>query len=189
MNTDWLSWAWKVLVARGAAALVIGLLVLVWPGETVVAFVIVWGVWALIDGIGSIVQGFGSDPSGPRWAHLLMGAASLVVAVFAIFSPVVTATTLTWILGIWLVARGLLEFVGALVGRAGRSRTLMVAGGVVDVVLGVLFIANPGKSAVGIAAILGLVTMLWGAVFLVVGLVVRSQQREHAPPGTEPATA
>jgi uncharacterized membrane protein HdeD (DUF308 family) len=189
MNDDWLSLAWKVLVARGVAGLVMGLVILVWPGETILAFVVIWGIWALVDGIGSVVQGLGSDPSGPRWLHLLMGVASLVVAVFAIFSPSVTATTLTWILGIWLVVRGLSEFAGALLGRAGQSRGLLVASGVVDVVLGGLFVANPGKSAVGLAVLFGVVSMLWGAAFLVIGLVVRAQQRQLADTGTGTALA
>ena len=181
MRDDWLSLAWKVLVARGVVGIVFGVVALVWPGETAVAFVVLWGIWALVDGIGSVAEGFSSDPPGPRWIHLLMGAASLVVAFFAIFSPSMTATTLTWILGIWLIVRGLSEFASALLGRSGGSRGMLVALGVVDLVLGVLFAANPGRAAVGITAILGLVAILWGVVFLIVGLFVRAQQRDPEP--------
>jgi uncharacterized membrane protein HdeD (DUF308 family) len=184
MRDDWLSLAWKVLVARGVVGIVFGVVALAWPGETAVAFVVLWGIWALVDGIGSIAEGFSSDPTGPRWIHLLMGAASIVVAFFAIFSPSMTATTLTWILGIWLIVRGLSEFASALLGRASASRGMLVAIGVVDLVLGVLFVANPGRAAVGITAVFGLIAMLWGVVFLIIGLVVRAQQRdvEHAAP-------
>jgi uncharacterized membrane protein HdeD (DUF308 family) len=178
MRDDWLSLAWKVLVARGVVGIVFGVVALVWPGETAVAFVVLWGIWALVDGIGSIAEGFSSDPPGPRWIHLLMGAASVIVAFFAIFSPSMTATTLTWILGIWLIVRGLSEFASAFLGRAGGSRGMLVVIGVVDLVLGVLFVANPGRAAVGIAVVFGLVAMLWGVVFLIAGLVVRAQQRE-----------
>jgi len=65
MNDESLSLAWKVLVARGVVGLVFGVIALAWPGETVVAFVILWGVWALVDGIGSLVEGFGGGPGGP----------------------------------------------------------------------------------------------------------------------------
>lgn len=180
MRDDWLSLAWKVLVARGLVGIVVGVVVLAWPGETAVAFVILWGIWALVDGIGSLAEGFSSDPIGPRWIHLLMGVASLVVAVFAIFSPAMSAKALTWLLGIWLIIRGLSELAGAVLGRADRSRLFLVLSGAVDLVLGVLFVANPGKAAVGIAVVLGLVAILWGAAFLIIGLVVRSQQRELA---------
>ena len=173
MRDDWLSLAWKVLVARGVVGIVFGVVALVWPGETAVAFVVLWGIWALVDGIGSIVEGFSSDPPGPRWIHLLMGAASLVVAFFAIFSPSMTATTLTWILGIWLIVRGVSAFASAFLGRADGSRGMLVAIGAIDLVLGVLFVANPGRAAVGITVVFGLVAMLWGVVFLAIGLVVR----------------
>jgi uncharacterized membrane protein HdeD (DUF308 family) len=178
MMDDWLSLAWKVLVARGVVGIVFGVVAVAWPGETAVAFVVLWGIWALVDGIGSLAEGFSSDPPGPRWIHLLMGAASIVVAFFAIFSPAMSAKTLTWLLGVWLIVRGLSELGAAVLGRGDRSRLLLVVGGAVDLVLGVLFAANPGRAAVGITVVLGLVAMLWGAVFLVIGLIVRSQQRD-----------
>jgi uncharacterized membrane protein HdeD (DUF308 family) len=178
---DWLSLAWKVLVARGVIGIVFGVIALVWPGETVVAFVVLWGIWALVDGIASLMEGFSTDPPGPRWIHLLMGVASLIVAFFAIFSPAMSAKALTWLLGVWLIVRGVSELGSALLGRSGRSRLLLVLSGAVDLVLGVLFAANPGRAAVGITVVFGLVAMLWGVVFLVIGLVVRAQQRNVEP--------
>jgi len=174
---DELSLTWKVLVARGVMGLVFGIVALAWPGETVVAFVVLCGVWALVDGIGSLVEGFGAAGS-PRWLHLLMGLASLVVAFFAIFSPSMTASALTWLVGIWLIVRGVLELAGAAVGSGPTGRRFLVASGLVDLVLGVLFAANPGRAAVGIAWLLGLVAIAWGLVFLVVGVVVRKQLNE-----------
>lgn len=184
MKDDWLSLAWKVLVARGVVGIVLGVVALAWPGETALAFVVLWGIWALVDGIGSLAEGFSADPRGPRWIHLLMGLASLVVAAFAIINPALSAKTLTWILGIWLILRGLSEFAAAVLGRTDRSRLLLVGSGVVDLVLGVLFAANPGRAAVGITVVLGLVAMVWGVTFLIIGLVVRSQQRDLARAAT-----
>jgi uncharacterized membrane protein HdeD (DUF308 family) len=129
MKDDWLSLTWKVLVARGIVGLAFGVVAVAWPGETALAFVVLCGIWALVDGIGSLVEGFSTDPSGPRWIHLLVGVASLVVSVFAIFRPAMSAKTVTWILGIWLIVRGLSELAAAVLGRADRSRLLLVASG------------------------------------------------------------
>jgi uncharacterized membrane protein HdeD (DUF308 family) len=175
MKDESLSLAWKILVARGIVGLVFGVIALAWPGETVVAFVILWGIWALVDGIGSLVEGFGTGPGSPRWLHLLMGLASLIVAFFAIFSPSMTASALTWLVGIWLIVRGAFELGAAALGSGLTGRGFLVASGVVDLVLGVLFAANPGRAAVGIAWLLGLVAIVWGLVFLVIGFVVRKQ--------------
>ena len=43
----------------------------------------------------------------------------------------------------------------------------------VDVILGILFVANPGSSALAIARVLGLVAIVWGIAFLVTGFIVR----------------
>jgi uncharacterized membrane protein HdeD (DUF308 family) len=191
MKDEMLSLTWKVMVIRGVVGLAFGVIALVWPGETALAFIVLWGIWALIDGIGSLAEGFSTGPRGPRWLHLLMGAVSLVVAVFAIFSPAVTASTLTWLLGIWLIVRGLTELIAGAIGVGDRGRAFLIGSGIVDLVLGVLFAANPGRAAVGIAWLLGLVALLWGLVFLVLGLVVRKQLAElpDAGTGTPPVSA
>jgi len=178
MKDEWLSWTWKVLVTRGLLGLALGVVALVWPGETAAAFVVLWGFWALVDGIGSLVEGFTTRAEGPRWLQVAMGLVSLVVAFFAIFSPAMTASALTLLLGVWLIVRGVSEFAAAALGRSGRGRGLLVAGGAVDLLLGVLFVANPGRAAVGITVVLGLVAILWGVVFIVIGLVVRKQLRD-----------
>jgi uncharacterized membrane protein HdeD (DUF308 family) len=184
MKDEWLSMAWKVMVARGVVGVVFGAIALAWPGETAAAFVVLWGIWALVDGIGSLVEGF--SPGGPRWPTVLMGLVSLVVAFFAIFSPAMTASAVTLLLGIWLILRGVFELGSAALGSAAGGRAFLVAVGVVDLGLGVLFVANPGRAAVAIAWLLGLVALLWGLVFLAIGLVVRHQQREvaHEDPGS-----
>jgi uncharacterized membrane protein HdeD (DUF308 family) len=189
MKDESLSLAWKILVARGIVGVVFGVIALAWPGETVVAFVILWGIWALVDGIGSLVEGFDTGPGSPRWLHLLMGLASLIVAFFAIFSPSMTASALTWLVGIWLVVRGVFELAAAALGSGMTGRGFLVASGVVDLVLGVLFAANPGRAAVGIAWLLGLVAIVWGLVFLVIGLVVRKQLNQLADTPGSPTVA
>lgn len=175
---DWLNLSWKVLVARGVLGIVFGIVAMAWPLDTAIALAMLWGFWALVDSAASFAQAFErGTPGAARLLLVLMGGIALVAAFFAIFSPAVAAVTLTWILGIWLVVRGAFEGFGAVVASGGQARALLLASGVVDVLLGVLFAANPGRSAVGIAWLLGLVALVWGVVFLATGLVARKQVR------------
>jgi uncharacterized membrane protein HdeD (DUF308 family) len=173
---------WKVLLVRGAMAVVFGIVAMAWPLETAIALALLWGIWALADGIGALAQAFWPGTrSGSRWLPAALGAGAVVVGLLAITSPAITAVALTWILGIWLVARGCLElayaaFSRAAVSRAAVPRGLMVVVGVVDLVLGVLFAANPGKSAVGIAFALGLIALVWGLAFVALGLWLRQHE-------------
>ena len=188
MESDWLSIGWKVLVARGAAALVFGVLAMAWPLETATALALLWGVWAIADGVGSLAQGFWPGAgSGSRWLLVAMGAIALIAGIVAVTSPKVTAVALTWILGIWLIARGIFELAAAVMSSTAVPRGLLALAGLVDLLLGVLFAANPGKSAVGIAFLLGLVAFVWGLVFVLVGLWVRREGAGDLGPAVRPA--
>ncbi len=53
---------------------------------------------------------------------------------------------------------------------------------VIDILLGILFAANPGKSVVGIAVVLGIVAVCWGIAFIAAGFVMRSHRDDFTGP-------
>lgn len=181
MVKDLLSVGWKMLIVRGVIAVVIGILVIVWPIESAIAFVLLWGFWALFDGVGDLVQAFQPESKGNRVWLVVMGVISILAAFFAITSPGMAAKALTWILGIWLLIRGIFELVAAFSSSLPMPRWLLLLSAAVSIVLGILFIANPGAGAVSIAVLLGIMALIWGAVFLVLGYLVR-RELHHAPP-------
>jgi uncharacterized membrane protein HdeD (DUF308 family) len=173
MVRDWMTVGWKLLIVRGVIGIVFGVLAIVWPISTAIALAVLWGFWALMDGIGSLTQAFRPEVRGSRLWLIVLGVIALVAAFFAIFSPAVTAVTLTWILGIWLIVRGVFEAIGAFTTDHLAPRWFLLLGAAFSILLGILFAANPGKGAVGIAVFLGVVALLWGATFLVAGLSMR----------------
>ena len=78
-----------------------------------------------------------------------MGALALIAAFYAIFRPAASAVALTWVLGIWLIVRGIFELVGAFASTVATPRWLLALGGVLSLLLGFLFTANPGTGAAG----------------------------------------
>jgi uncharacterized membrane protein HdeD (DUF308 family) len=184
MDRDWLSVGWKMLVVRGVIGIVFGILAIAWPISTAIALALLWGFWALMDGIGSLTQAFRPESRGSRFWLVLMGVIALVAAFFAIFSPAMTAVTLTWILGIWLIVRGAFEAFGAFGSNLMAPRWLLLLSAALSILLGILFAANPGAAAVGVATFLGVVALLWGGVFILGGLAVRKGLSSPAQPGT-----
>ena len=177
MNS-WLTATWKMLVVRGVLAIGFGILALVLPIGTVIALALLWGIYALVDGVMSLSHVLARDTSfGSRIAWLALGVIALVAAVVAITRPGVTAVVLTWLLGIWLIVRGLVELVAALGHTPLAPRWVLVAAALVDGLLGVLFVANPGASAVGVIVALGIFAIVWGATFLVLGVLLRGEAR------------
>ncbi|MET0837138.1 MAG: DUF308 domain-containing protein [Marmoricola sp.] len=184
---SWLEMSWKLLVARGVLAIVFGLVAMIWPVETLVTLVVLWGIWALVDGISSIAGAFRAEGGLATTVLALTGVIALVAAFFAIFRPGMTGTALTWVLGIWLIVRGAIDAIAAIAGYLPGSKLLSLLAAGLSIVAGIIFVANPGGAAVALAFWLGLIALLWGIVFLVVGLITRSKLGDARP--SAPATA
>jgi len=188
---DLLNTAWKLLLLRGVMGVLFGILAIAWPLETVIALAVLWGIWALIDGFGLAASAFRPGGSGgQRVLAGVMAAIALLAGLYAIFHPGSAAVALTWVIGIWLLVRGIFELVGAFaVGVTGTSRWMSVLSAVVDFLLGGILVAHPGKSAVGITWLLGIVALIWGVVLIVLAFVVRSQLHDLRDDGvaTSPA--
>jgi uncharacterized membrane protein HdeD (DUF308 family) len=180
MGNDWLGTAWRATVLRGALGIVFGIVAMAWPTGTVVALALLWGIWAVVDGISELAHAARPGTQGRGWL-VLMGLVSIAAGVFAILSPDVAAVTLTWVLGIWLLVRGLFELVGAWSVRHAAPRWLLVVSAVLSILLGVLFVANPGTAAVALAVWLGLTALVWGVVLVVTGLALRRVAAPEVP--------
>jgi uncharacterized membrane protein HdeD (DUF308 family) len=119
-----------------------------------------------------------------------MGLVALVAAFFAIFSPAMTAVALTWILGIWLIVRGVFEAIGAFSSSSQLPRWLLLVGAALSLILGLLFVFNPGRAVVAIAVWLGVAAIIWGGVFVAMAIAIRHDltSLEHPAPGDHPLT-
>ena len=193
---DLLTAAWKLLLLRGVIGIVLGIVLVAWPEATIVVLMVLIGLWALIDGIGLAAQVFAQGASaGQRVFFGVMALVALFVALFAIFSPDKAASAITWLVGIWLLVRGLFELVGAFSSTISAPRWLLIVGALIDLALGWLFVANPGKAAVGVAVVIGILSVAWGIVFVVLALAARSATKDlpddvsSLPPLTPPTAS
>ena len=109
---------------------------------------------------------------------LVQGALGVVLGLLIVTHPGMSASVVTWLAGVWFVVRGLLEAFAAF----GTSpRGLLLASAAIDIVLGVLFMVNPGGSAKGITIVLGIVALAWGIALVVIGFAWRRQPTTHEP--------
>jgi len=176
---DLLTAAWKLLLLRGVIGIVLGIILVAWPEATIVVLMVLVGIWALVDGIGLAAQVFDKGAgTGQRVLFGVMALVALVVAMVAIFNPDKAASVITWLVGIWLLVRGLFELVGAFSSTVATPRWLLVLGALLDLVLGWLFVTHPGQSAKGIAVLIGILAIAWGVVFVVLALAARSATKD-----------
>jgi uncharacterized membrane protein HdeD (DUF308 family) len=175
------SLTWKSALVRGAIAIVLGIIAIFWPDTAIFTFMLIWGLWALVDGIAVLFLAFQPEARAARTLLIVQGVLGVVLGILIVTHPGLSASVVTWLAGVWFVVRGLLEGFAAF----GTSpRGFLLASAAIDIVLGVLFMANPGGSAKGITVVLGIVALVWGIALVVIGFAWRKQ-----PTTQEPAAA
>lgn len=169
------------LIVRGAITALFGIVAMVWPVETVTTLVVLWGVFAFVDGIIAITAALSRQiPGFVKGLLLLIGVIGILAGLFAILRPFSGATALVLVLGIWLIAHGLLEIVNASTAPDSGSRLLEILTGLLWILLGVLLVSNPGVGAVDLAIWMGALALVVGVLMLVDGLILRSRARRRA---------
>jgi uncharacterized membrane protein HdeD (DUF308 family) len=96
--------SWGLLLLQGIASLAAGAIAFVWPGITVLAFVLLIAAWAIVSGCLMLAAAFRTD-SG-RWWLVLGGAVALLYGILMIAAPLAGAVVLTWWLGAFALVFG-----------------------------------------------------------------------------------
>lgn len=161
----------SALALRGVAAIVFGLLAVLWPSVTALALALLFGAYAFISGALHLAEGFSRGRSGrTRTALILTGLVGIAIAVVTLFWPDITALALAVLIGIWAITVGVLQIVAAtLLPRGG----LLAVAGVLSVIAGVLVLLRPDEGAVAIARVIGVYAIIAGILLLVAAFRVR----------------
>jgi hypothetical protein len=101
------------LILLGVLAIITGIIALAWPGVTILALVILFAIYALIDAGLQAMRAFSSPTAGPVFGHLLLGLVDIAAGVIALVWPGQTALVLVLIVGIWAVTGGFFEIFAA----------------------------------------------------------------------------
>jgi uncharacterized membrane protein HdeD (DUF308 family) len=97
---------WGILALEGVADLVAGAIAILWPGITVVAFVLLIAAWAIVSGGLVLAVAFRLNIEHGRWWLVLGGAASVIYGALLIVAPLIGALVLTWWFGAYALVFG-----------------------------------------------------------------------------------
>jgi uncharacterized membrane protein HdeD (DUF308 family) len=97
---------WGLLIFEGLLNIAVGILAFLWPGITVVAFVLLVAAWAIVTGALMTAAGFRLNTSHGRWWLILGGLLSLVYGALLVATPLIGALVLTWWIGAYALAFG-----------------------------------------------------------------------------------
>ncbi|HEY6335979.1 MAG TPA: HdeD family acid-resistance protein [Alphaproteobacteria bacterium] len=166
---------WWALALRGAAAVLFGILALLWPGLTLDVLILVFGAYALVDGIFAIVAAVRAAGRHERWgAPLLEGIVSILAGVIAVVAPLAAAFGFFLLFVAWTILTGVLEIVAAAkLRREIKGEWLLIVSGVLSILLGIFFAAYPGIAIVTMVWCIGIYAILFGILLLVLAFRLR----------------
>ena len=166
-------WGW--VLAYGILTLLAGIAVLAWPSETLLVIAVLFGVQLIISGIFRFVGALASDDltGGTRVMLALLGVLSIIIGLWAVRHAVLTLVALIVFLGIFWVINGLIEIFAALSHRGMPDRGWSVLMGVLSAIAGIIVLAYPGLTLVGLAVILGIWLLVFGIMEIVAAFRLR----------------
>src|SRR5690554_5620824 len=131
---------WWAVALRGLAAVILGVVALLWPNLTLGALIVLFGIFVLADGaVGIFGLLSGLQRSRPWWVQLLEALLSIAAGLVALLWPALTSVALLWVIAVWAIARGLLQVILAVRFREWLPRPWMLGvAGALSLLLGIV---------------------------------------------------
>ncbi len=173
---------WGLVLAYGLVTIGFGLVLALWPDETLKVLAVLIGIQFIFTGVFRLVLAVASRSldGGARAVTGLFGALAIVLGLLCLRSPLQTVLVIGMILGVWWLAAGLVDIVGALRSRGSHRRGWDLGLGVLSVLAGGFLLMNPEVSL----GVLVIVVCLWlfsyGFIAVVAALVLRSEEKRTA---------
>ena len=170
---------WKAKLASGLIALVSGVVLLLWPGQTIFLAAIVFGLFLVLSGIVEGVFAFTLDASaGYRILLFISGVVSVILGVmaFRFFDKGYAVLLLAIWIGVALIFQSVSELTVAISHREIPGRGWLVFGGIIALLAGVIVLARPFSSIVMLALVAG----VWLVVIGLIRIVSAFRTRKRA---------
>jgi uncharacterized membrane protein HdeD (DUF308 family) len=168
-----LSRSWWLMLLRGVASILFGIAAFIWPGLTVLALTLLYGAFAMADGIlalGAALSGSGNRAM-PTWWLVLIGLLGIAAGVVAFLWPGLTAFALVIMIGAWAATIGILEIIGAIwLRKEIEDEWLLIAAGLVSLLFGLAVLLRPGAGALALAWAIGAFALLLGILHVAFAL-------------------
>ena len=179
---------WKSALLSGILAVILGVMVLVWPAVTIVVAAIFFGAYLLITGIAQVVFAFSLDVSaGGRVLLFISGAAALILAVLCFRSLQESILLLAIWIGIGFIFRGVATAVSAISDPTLPGRAWEIFIGAISLVAGVVMLASPFESVEILTQVVGIWLIVIGVFEVISAYGIRKASEEFGAPAPTPA--
>jgi uncharacterized membrane protein HdeD (DUF308 family) len=172
---------WKSTLISGVLSLIVGVVVLAWPGISVLAAAVAFGVYLLITGAAQVVFAFSLHvTAGSRILLFISGAASLILAVLAFrhFGQGYAVLLLAIWIGIGFIFRGVATTVSAIHDPNLPGRGWSIFLGVITLIAGIVVLGSPLESILTLALVVGVFFVVIGVFEIMSSFGIRKASKQ-----------
>jgi uncharacterized membrane protein HdeD (DUF308 family) len=162
---------WWVPLVLGLLSAAAGVIVLIKPDNSLKAITVVIGIFILLDGIMQVYMGLRHRVENSTMVALI-GVLDLIIGIILIRHPIAGVTAVAILIGIWLAAAGVLRLIVAFETQGDRLGAILVGG--IELIAGIVIIANPNIRLATLAVLVGIAFILNGIALIVLAIGMRS---------------
>jgi uncharacterized membrane protein HdeD (DUF308 family) len=173
---EWTS-GWWLLLLVGALSVIAGVIVLFKPGDSLATLAVIVGIFVLVDGIVELIASV-SRQTQNRGLVALLGVLSAIVGILLIRHPIAGVVAVALLIGIWLVAVGVVRLALAFEVREQRAWNIVVAA--LEIIAGIVIVSSPEIGFATLAVLVGIAFILNGTGLLGLGWSLHSVGQQAA---------
>jgi uncharacterized membrane protein HdeD (DUF308 family) len=172
---DLLARHWWVLALRGLAGVIFGVLTFLWPGITLFVLVVLFGAYALVNGIFSFMLAAKAPKGYPNFGSLILaGIFGVLAGLITFFWPGITAFSLLIVIAAWAIVNGIMEIYYAIKLRKEiKGEWLLALAGILSVIFGALLLLNPFVGALVLVLWIGSFAVVFGILLMILALKMK----------------
>lgn len=156
---------------NGVLSVAFGVVILIWPGISLYALVILFGAFTAANGVVGLAMAASSPIKQGRGWLVVSSLLAIGIGVAVLIWTNMSALALLYVIGAYAVAFGILTVGGAFwLPLDGGDRALLVLSGLVSILFGIVMFAKPGDGALVLLALIAAFSLVTGISELVVAI-------------------
>jgi uncharacterized membrane protein HdeD (DUF308 family) len=180
---------WWLVALRGGAAVVFGLATFLWPEVSLLVLVLLFGAYAVVDGVFLLASAYRTAQRRERWwPQALQGVAGIAAGGIALAWPGIAALALVYLIAAWAFVTGVLEvFAAVRLRRVLTNEWILALAGVLAIVFALGVAIFPSAGALAIVWVIGAWAIIFGVLLMALSLRLRDlESMDRSRGGVQP---